>query len=119
SSTYALEEWFHITAVWDVANKNLTLYQDGVLLGSKAHPTVLSISSISDVYIGWWKTGPTLNPGEYFTGEIADVRFWKKALTPEDIQVTMSSAVTSSTPGLIAAYDLTDVQGTGTNLTIP
>ena len=119
SSTYVADEWFHVTAVWDVANKNLTLYQDGILLGSKTHPTVMSISSISDVYIGWWKTAPTLNPGEYFSGEIADLRFWKKALTPAEIQVTMTSRVTSNTDGLIAAYDLTNVQGTGTNLTIP
>jgi hypothetical protein len=119
SSTYVLDQWFHVTAVWDVANKNLSLYQDGILLGSKAHATVMSISSISDVYIGWWKTSPTLNPGEYFSGEIADLRFWKKALTPQEIQVTMTSRVTPNTNGLIAAYDLSNVQGTGTNLTIP
>src|SRR5690606_15956728 len=91
----------------------------GQLFASTPLESVVSILNISDVYVGWWKNTPTANPAEYFAGEIAHLRFWNKALSQEEIQEDMISHVTIGTAGLIAAYDLSNILGTGTDLSVP
>lgn len=119
TGTYFANTWMHIAAVFDVANKRISLYQDGVLMGSKELAAMISITNISDLYVGWWKTAPTANPGEYFSGEIAHLRFWDKTLSFAEIQEDIVTDVNEETPNLIAAYDLRKVEGSGTNLTVP
>ncbi|MBD1420029.1 DUF4998 domain-containing protein [Sphingobacterium chuzhouense] len=113
--------WMHIAAVYDIANKQMLVYKDGVLLGSRTLPaTVLSTTNIADLAVGGHKASPTgSSAGQSFTGEIARLRFYKKTLSPEEIVGDMlSPRVTAETPGLLAAYDLIKVLGNGTNLTI-
>ena len=112
--------WTHITAVFDVANKAMAVYKDGVSLGSRTLPeTVLSTTNIADLAVGAHKASVAGNPGQTFTGEIAHLRFWNKALSFAEIQEDMETYVTEETPNLIAAYDLRKVEGSGTNLTVP
>jgi len=113
--------WMHIAAVYDIANKQMLVYKDGVLLGSRTLPaTVLSTTNIADLSVGGHKASPTgSSAGQSFTGEIARLRFYKKTLNPEEIiEDMLSSRVTAETPGLLAAYDLIKVLGSGNNLTI-
>lgn len=121
--SYSLDEWFHVVAIFDSPKKQLSLYQNGNLVGTGiingTPPENPNIVSISDVLVGAWKESDGGNLSEFFSGEIAHLRFWKKALNPEDIYLDMSTPVTAETPGLVAAYDFTKVDGTGTDLTVP
>src|SRR5690606_40607383 len=78
--------WMHIAAVYDIANKQMLVYKDGVLLGSITLPaTVLSTTNIADLSIGGHKASPTgSSAGQSFTGEIARLRFYKKTLRSEE-----------------------------------
>ncbi|TYR35595.1 hypothetical protein FXV77_12830 [Sphingobacterium phlebotomi] len=116
----SVNTWTHIAAVFDIVNKQMFVYKDGVLLGSRALPaTVLSTTNIADLSVGGHKSSSTGGVGQAFTGEIARLRFYKKTLSPEEIIGDMLSVrVTAETPGLVAAYDLKKVLGSGTNLTI-
>lgn len=120
---YLLDTWIHLVAVFDAPKQQLTLYQNGNIFGTlnKAAniPANASIVSISDVYVGSWRQSAGGNISEFFKGEIAHLRFWKKTLTPEDIHIDMSTPVTAETPGLVAAYDFRKVEGSGTDLTVP
>jgi len=119
---YPLDTWIHLVAIFDSSTKQIKLYQNGNLVGTATLPAAVpenpNIVSISDVFVGTWKESPTGALKEFFSGEVAHLRFWKKALSPEEIQIDMSTPVTAETPGLVAAYDLRKVQGSGTNLTI-
>src|SRR5690606_15456787 len=113
--------WMHLAAVYHIDNKQMLVDKDGVLLGSRTLPaTVLSTTNIADLSIGGHKASPTgSSAGQSFTGEIARLRFYKKTLSPEEIIGDMlSSRVTEETPGLLAAYNMAKVLGSGTNLTI-
>ncbi|MEG1839434.1 MAG: chitobiase/beta-hexosaminidase C-terminal domain-containing protein, partial [Bacteroidaceae bacterium] len=47
----------------------------------------------------------------FFNGEIADVRFYKKALTAAEVTTDMTATVTGATAGLVAAYDFKNMSG--------
>ncbi|MEC3878587.1 DUF4998 domain-containing protein [Parapedobacter sp. 10938] len=112
--------WMHIAAVFDIANKQMRVYKDGVLLGTRTLPaTVLSTANIADLGIGGHKSSSADRAGQSFTGEIARLRFYKKAFSSEEIVGDMlSPRVTAETPGLLAAYNMAKVLGSGTDLTI-
>lgn len=116
----SVNTWMYIAAVFDIANKQMLVYKDGVLLGTRTLPaTVLSTTNIADLSVGGHKASVAGNAGQSFNGEIARLRFYKKALSPEEIIGDMlSSRVTAETPGLLAAYNMAKVLGSGTNLTI-
>lgn len=113
--------WTHITAVYDIANLRMLVYKDGVLLGTRTLPnTVLSTTNIADLAVGGHFSNPaSSNAGQSFKGEIARLRFYKKTLTAGEIVMDMlAPRVTAETPGLLAAYNMARVLGSGTDLTI-
>jgi len=119
---YPLDTWMHLTAIFNSATKQMKLYQNGNLVGTSTLPAAVpanpNIVNISDVVVGAWKEASTAAPYGFFKGEVAHLRFWKKELNLEEMQLDMANPVTAETPGLVAAYDLRKVIGTGTNLTI-
>lgn len=121
SNYYPLDTWMHLTAIFNSSTKQIKLYQNGNLIGTSTLPAAVpsnpAVVSVSDVFLGVWQD-PFPSLQGYFKGEIAHLRFWKKALSPEDILADMISPVTAQTPDLVAAFDLRKVLGTGTNLTI-
>ncbi|WP_270089047.1 DUF4998 domain-containing protein [Sphingobacterium sp. SYP-B4668] len=117
TATYKPDEWFHVTVVFEVGN--FTLYLNGVQIGKNSFNIAKSTVSSSDVYVGTWLSAPTAALQGFFKGEMADLRFWKKALTVNDIAIDMKTDVQANTLGLVAAYDLSKVQTIGSNLVIP
>lgn len=118
---YPLDTWIHVTAIFNSATKQIKLYQNGNLIGTSTLPAAVpanpAVVSVSPLYIGVWEDpAPTLQG--FFKGELAHIRVWNKALSPEEIQIDMTTQVTAETPNLIAAYDLRKVVGSGTNLSI-
>src|SRR5690606_4048410 len=87
---YPLDPWIHLVAIFDSSTKQIKLYQNGNLVGTATLPAAVpenpNIVSISDVFVGTWKESPTGALKEFFSGEVAHLRFWKKALSPEEIQ---------------------------------
>jgi hypothetical protein len=73
-------EWIHLVAVRDAANDLMSLYADGVLLGTQADGSG-DISSGEDMWIGESTDETTTAMG----GDMADVRIFDVALTEDDI----------------------------------
>jgi hypothetical protein len=73
-------EWIHIVAVRDAANDLLSLYADGVLLGS-ASETSGDISSGEVMFIG----ESTDETETAMSGDMDDIRIYDIALTEDDI----------------------------------
>ncbi|MFC4147211.1 LamG domain-containing protein, partial [Micromonospora mangrovi] len=78
SGTPVLNEWVHLAATYDSAKRELKLYVNGVLAGTKTGlpPT-------------WESTGPlrigSADLGNYVTGSIDMVRVWQGVLTDAEI----------------------------------
>ncbi|MBL1409408.1 DUF4998 domain-containing protein [Sphingobacterium faecale] len=118
---FPLDTWMHLTAIFNSSTKQIKLYQNGNLVGTSTLPAAVpanpAIVSVSDVFVGVWQD-PYPSLQGYFKGEIAHLRFWKKALSAEEILADMITPVTAQTPDLVAGFDLRKIMGTGTNLTI-
>ncbi|MBV9446849.1 MAG: hypothetical protein JO345_13285 [Streptosporangiaceae bacterium] len=94
-STYpvTLGAWTHLTAIYDAADKRITLYVNGTRADSAGTSGVWS-SGCDTFALSRWNGGGTL--GGYFDGKIADVQAWNGVyLSP--IQI----ASLSGTPGYV------------------
>tara|TARA_B100000427_G_scaffold329071_1_gene343948 strand:- start:900 stop:4601 length:3702 start_codon:yes stop_codon:yes gene_type:complete len=76
SSTITLGEWQH--AVWTVVKGGQHLYLNGVLEASSSFTGELSSGDFA-AYIGRYSSG------DYFTGEIAKVRYHNRVLSASDV----------------------------------
>ncbi len=73
-------EWVHVVAVRDAANDLISLYADGVLLGSTEDVSG-DISSGEDMWIG----ESTDETDTAMSGDMADIRIYGAALTEDEI----------------------------------
>ena len=107
--------WFHMAVVCDNSSRVLTLYKDGVVVLTSDPISAGDIISPSDVYVGAWISSPggAPNGGEFFSGEMTDLRFYKRALSQSEIVADMTASVSAATPGLIAAYDFKNITQSG------
>lgn len=79
NATVSSNIWYHYAAVYDGAT--VTLYLDGVNIGSWPKTGTIDMSTTTEVQIG-------NNPPTYygvFEGSIDDIRIYNVALTPEEI----------------------------------
>jgi hypothetical protein len=84
TSPYPLDEWFHLTGVFD--NGELLLYVNGELASSASDPSNVLPDSDLPVYIG------CVDPNDFFfVGELDDIAIYRRALTEEEIQQDMGS----------------------------
>ncbi|MEG2149739.1 MAG: LamG-like jellyroll fold domain-containing protein [Bacteroidaceae bacterium] len=110
--------WYHLCMVIDRTadggKGDINLYQDGAM--SDKHKisgrdfTGWKVDNAYDVLLGCTHDGLT-KFSQFFNGEIANVRFWKKALTAAEVAADMTAA-TPATTGLVAAYDFKNITGT-------
>ncbi|KGO96025.1 hypothetical protein Q767_07110 [Flavobacterium enshiense DK69] len=70
-------QWEHYTAVYN--NQSLTLYKNGVSVGTNTAGYTGVNSTSQPLWIG---RGPS---GGYFNGTVDDVAIWNRALTPEEV----------------------------------
>jgi hypothetical protein len=92
--------WHHVLVTYD--GTTLTLYRDGVSESSAA--LGLNTGS-SDVFIGMAVAG---HSPEYYAGQLDDLRFYNRALSPSEAALVYSGDVSmkTSTSGLAAWYPL-------------
>jgi len=105
---YTSGSWIHLTAVFDMVARKHTLYVNGALYRSMdIDASVGNLENESNVYVGGWagnKDNPTAI-SDYWSGNISELRFWKKAMTQSEAAADMTAVVTETTPDLVAAYD--------------
>ena len=104
----SLDKWYHAAGTYDGAN--ISLYVDGVLIGSTAASGVITASS-EPLMIG---SEPTFG-NRFFDGKIDEVRIWDDARTQAEIQANMHRELEGSEANLVAYYRMSD--GSGTSLT--
>ena len=103
-------KWVHLAFV--VARTGGTTvvyqYQDGQLARSSQTDNInmnaYAVSNALDVYVG-----NSQNTSVFLNAKIDNLRFWKKGLTAAEVDADKTSAVTSATQGLVAAYDFETV----------
>ena len=103
------DRWHHVAATFDGTTR--TMYLDGVAVGSDV-PTGHAVPSANTLRIG--STCPTCG-GEYFSGNIDEVRVWTVARTLAQVQTDMRSAATVPTTGLVAYFNMDQGTPGGTN----
>ena len=113
SSGDASNQWTHIVIVFDRANQKSVAYVNGVL--KEEEDTLTSemvFASTRDILIGaGWNADGAVD--RYFTGKIANVRFYRGALTAEQVQFDMSANTYSDLSQdlkniCVAAYNMDD-----------
>jgi hypothetical protein len=101
-------EWSHLAVTYD--GTSVRLYVNGSEVSSRQ--TTGSIRQTSDPL---W-IGGNEPYGEYFEGEIDDVRVYDRALDPAEVRTEMSAPlgdhVVTPTAGLVAAYEFDADSGT-------
>lgn len=110
-------KWTHIAFVVDRASNKMYQYIDGVEVANSGTKDITpwAVNNAWDVYVGCGISGSTTAApasSQYFRGQIDNLRFWKKALSPSEINADKTSTVTSETPELVAAYDFENVNTT-------
>ncbi|MFM5985936.1 MAG: LamG domain-containing protein, partial [Sphaerospermopsis kisseleviana] len=100
--------WHHLTAVRD-GHRSGKLYLDGVLVSEFTYSgTTNSIEDVSKAFIG----RNSQNSGDYFQGEINEVRIWNVALNQQDIQNIKNPRLNGNETGLVNYYKANEGSGT-------
>jgi len=103
-SQQSLQEnnWYHIVWSYQLQNGTMTIFINGQPDGSATGRH--SLNQVRDLRIGSrWS-------GNYFHGQIAELRIWNYAHTQDEIAATMNSPLRGDEPGLVAYYPLDDVE---------
>ncbi|GAA4443733.1 VCBS domain-containing protein [Novipirellula rosea] len=107
-----LNEWAHISVTYDngtintyVNGNNIETYYGSGAIGD-AHPTK------NDLRVGSRENGPA---GQYFAGEIDDVRLWSTVRTQSEIQNNLDTPLTGVETGLAGYWNFNEGAGLDAN----
>ena len=107
-----LNEWAHISVTYDngtintyVNGNNVETYYGSGAIGD-AHPTK------NDLRVGSRENGPA---GQYFAGEIDDVRLWSTVRTQSEIQNNLDTTLTGVETGLAGYWNFNEGAGLDAN----
>lgn len=104
-------QWHHLALTYSQVDQTLSLYLNGQLAGAatgnRLHP---SESGRTAVY-AFGRGGPTnLAGGQWFQGQIDDVRIWSTALGAETIAASFDKIIDANQPNLQANWRFTTVE---------
>lgn len=94
-----LNEWAHVTAVYDRVNKQITFYKNGIPIGGGSFPYNGQTKDGSEIVRIGAQGGGTFDS---FNGTIDEVRIWDRTLSQAEIQAEMISPLLTTRP--IASY---------------
>ena len=105
TSAVTINTWQHVAGTWD--GTNMRIYVDGVLQNTTAvaGANFKTLGATARLAIG------SNAHNESFTGDIDEVRLWKKTRTVGEISTNKDTEVTNTDPDLLAYYQFN--QGTG------
>ena len=92
-------QWYHVAYVFDATTDRQEVYLNGTLDGERTAGG--DFAGTAPVQIGRWRGG------NYFDGEMDELRIWSEARTEDQIQATMHQTIPAdptNTPGLVASY---------------
>lgn len=103
--------WHHFAALWNSATGAYNLYINGSLEATGSRSGATLSNTDTDLFLGMYSS--TIN---HFAGNLANVAFWNRALTSDEInsiQWKRYDLLTSGeSTGLVAWYALDDITGT-------
>ncbi len=103
--------WHHIAGVFDNANDLLHIYVDGQLSNSLS-TTGQPYQDDGNLAIGYAINQGGSTAGQYFNGQLDDVRVWNTARTADQIAANFQTTLTGNQSGaLVANYTFEDSTG--------
>jgi len=120
-TSFQINTWYHVACVRDRTLGQLRMYINGVLVNTKADLSV-NINQSTPLYMA---RASHFN-GEYYNGQLDEVRIWNKALTQTEIQQNMCKKLIGTETGLVGYWRFddcggltaTDASGNGNNGTL-
>lgn len=105
--------WMHLAMVISHTDNTVTIYRDGTQGNQELNENLAKWSVVNDnnVYLGCGFNKTSQAVEHLMKGKLADVRFWSKALTQQEVAADMNATVDSNTENLIAAYDFNNIKG--------
>ncbi|MHC4084706.1 MAG: LamG-like jellyroll fold domain-containing protein [Planctomycetota bacterium] len=100
---FEIGKWYHLAGTYN--GSKLTVYLNGVNIKSQAARGMINIDD-SDLYLG--RGDPQYSMGEYFHGELDEIRIWNVARTRQEIKSTIISSLTGKEDGLVAYWNFND-----------
>ena len=110
-----LNQWQHVSLVFDGSAGSLNLYLDGVVQGSA---TTTGFSAVKNSYSSLKLGAYSTTFGQYFKGTLDDVRIWNTARTAQEIIDNMSATLNGNETGLTAHYTFNQGIPSGSNSSI-
>lgn len=110
-ATVTLNQWTHLAGTYD--GSVLTIYVNGVASGTAA-ATGNYVNTVNNVWIG----GENAAAGEYFQGDIDEVRIWNRVLCLGEILNNKNGPIPTTNSGLMANYHFNQGVAGGSNPTV-
>ncbi len=104
--------WHHVALTYDAAGQTLSCYVDGSDYGTPVSVSADLDFEGSHALIGADFDSFNGSPGNYFTGQIDDVRMWNVSRTSAEITAAKDQELTGSEVGLVGYWKLDTVQDT-------
>lgn len=98
--------WTHVAVTYDAATNAMILYKNGVQVDAG---TALPNSPSSSLNLSFFAGG------NYFTGDMDEVRIWDGVRTPQEIFDNYLCTMPPSAPGLLAYFDFNQGTAGGNN----
>lgn len=100
--------WHHLAVTLDASSRQLTVYLDGTLA---AQTTLATISSGGNsAVLSFGRTSAA--SGQYFRGNLDDVRVWNVQRTAAEIGANYQGALAAPRPGLVGNWRFDESAGT-------
>jgi len=114
TSNLVANRWYHVAATHNGANSTLTLYLNGVVIGTTQTPAGMT-NSPDPLHLGKWNNS---QGNRYFTGSLDEVRIWNVQRTQAQIQAGMYQEMDPATAGLQAYYKFSEGIADGNNVAV-
>lgn len=110
-------EWAHIAITADASSNTITLYQNGKSVCTGTIPAEAADIDFTRTISGWAQgqslcLGRSSDNARDFSGEMAEVRIWNRALTSEEINASGHFySVSADAKGLVAYWKMNEGEG--------
>ena len=104
------DEWHHIAFTWDKVSGKITTY-----INAKAQANTKEFTDSLGTPNQNLNIGRNQKKGVYFSGQIAEIRLWNVARSPEEIKENIYASLNGTEEGLVRYYPSNE--GTGSSIT--
>ena len=95
-------QWNHVALRYDHLSQTMDTFLNGVKGPSRTGTRITPLERGVNGYFAFGRTATTkLGPGEYFGGDMDEIRVWAIARTDEDLTVANQNLLAGDEPGLV------------------